>query len=246
MVYDQYSGSLKKVGYYIYALCEIEQDKRIPFYIGRGKNNRCLQHLVEDTDSIKVQTIRKLIGENKFGIDILRHGISTLETAKIVEATCIDLLGVGNLTNEVRGSGKEMGRMSIEEIDELMTDIKIDIASEHYGIAFMLNKTYKSGMSPLALFESTRGIWSKVPVKDKDIKFAYALYGDIVKEVYEIDQWVKAGTQQYFTRDFSERDISERWEFVGKIADEKVRSIYRGKLINRERSFGTPFVIVGK
>ena len=37
-----------ELGFYTYALCEIDDDnKRIPFYIGKGKNTRCLSHLSE-------------------------------------------------------------------------------------------------------------------------------------------------------------------------------------------------------
>ncbi len=56
--------------------------------------------------------------------------------------------------------------------------------------------------------------------------------------------WVKAGTQQYFTRDNIKRD-SDRWEFIGRKADDSVRKLYVGKVINRDRSYGTPFVKVG-
>jgi hypothetical protein len=100
-------------------------------------------------------------------------------------------------------------------------------------------------MSSLSLFESTRGCWINPPRNDNSIKFAYATCNGIVKEVYEIHSWVKAGTQQYFTRNFDESDISKRWEFIGRIANEEVRNLYNGKLIDKERSYGTPFIKVG-
>ena len=41
-------------------------------------------------------------------------------TAKLVEATCIDLMGVGELTNKVRGSGSMMGRISLDAYHHLV------------------------------------------------------------------------------------------------------------------------------
>ena len=78
--------------------------------------------------------------------------LKTDREAKLIEATCIDLLGVGNLTNKVRGSGVNMGRVSLEEIYSLRSGKTVKIKAKQVGIAFLLNSTYKSGMSELALF----------------------------------------------------------------------------------------------
>ncbi|HHC5228335.1 TPA: hypothetical protein ACN5P3_005133, partial [Citrobacter freundii] len=98
--------------------------------------------------------------------------------------------------------------------------------------------------SALELYESTRGIWANIP-KDERLKFAYATYGGLVMEVYEIQCWVKAGSQQYFTRDLNITMNTNRSEFVGRIAAKEVRDLYVGKLIKKTRSHGSPFVKVG-
>jgi hypothetical protein len=133
--------------------------------------------------------------------------------------------------------------MPLEEIHHLKSGNYVEISKEHSGIAFILNKTYKSGMSPLALFEATRGMWHNVP-RDDSRKYAYAVYGGIIKEVYTIHSWVRAGTQAAFTRKPT-GDISRRWEFVGCIAPDEVRKLYVGNLLKTERSYGAPFVKVG-
>jgi hypothetical protein len=99
-------------------------------------------------------------------------------------------------------------------------------------------------MSELALLEATRGVWRNIR-RGEEIKFAYATYGGLIKEVYEIHGWVKAGTQQYFERSFQTEDLSGRWEFIGKKASHEVRDKYVGKILKRERSFDSPFVYVG-
>ena len=242
--FSKFKKSLQTIDHYVYALCEIDGDKRVPFYIGKGINDRCLKHLKEKGDSPKKDKIKKLLDKGALGIDILRHGIKTDKLAKIVEATCIDLLGIGELSNKVRGSGSDMGRATIEEIHNLQSGELIEVQEEHQGLAFLLNTTYKSGMSEIELFESTRGVWRNVP-RDSSIRYAYATYGGLIKEVYQIHSWVRAGTQQYFTRSFEHRDISQRWEFIGKKACDEIRSLYVGKVIQKNRSFGNPFIRVG-
>jgi uncharacterized protein len=242
--FKKYKSVLEEIDYYIYALCEVVGENRLPFYIGKGKGERCLQHLSPSEEDEKGSKIQKLTSENRLGIDILRHGIKTDKEAKLVEATCIDLLGVGNLTNKVRGSGVEMGKVSIEEIYSLRSGKTINIKPHHAGVAFLLNSTYKSGMSELALFEATRGIWRNIR-RGEDIKFAYATNGGLIKEVYEIHDWAPAGTQQYFERSFEAEDLIGRWEFIGKKASDEVREKYIGKILKKERSFGSPFVYVG-
>jgi uncharacterized protein len=98
----------------------------------------------------------------------------------------------------------------------------------------------------MELYEFTRGTWARVP-RDPSLKYAYATYNCIVKEVYEIRCWLPAGTQQNF---FSERKLGDlrlknRYEFVGVIAPNEIRSRYKGKLIKLDRSYGTPFQKVG-
>ena len=90
--FSKFKKSLLTIDHYIYALCEIDGEKRTPFYIGKGVNDRCLQHLKEKKDSPKKEVIERLLEKNTLGIDILRHGIKTDKTAKLIEATCIDLL----------------------------------------------------------------------------------------------------------------------------------------------------------
>lgn len=242
--FSLYKKSLSTIKYYVYALCEVDGDKRIPFYIGKGEGDRCLHHLKENGTSEKIDKIQNLLLSNKLGIDILRHGIESDKVAKTIESTCIDLLGIGELTNKVKGSGTSMGRVSIEEIHNLKSGELIDISHEHMGLAFLLNSTYKSGMTELQLYESTRGDWFNVP-RDECLKYAYATYGGLIKEVYEIHGWVRAGTQQCFSFSIEDRSIENRWEFIGRKASNDVRKKYIGKVLNKPRSYGNPFVKVG-
>ena len=247
-MFDKSESILKsiapKLKNYVYALCELpDSGPPKPFYIGRGVGSRCLQHLKTKDD--KSKKIEKLIKSNKFHIDILRHGLD-IETAKIVEATCIDLLNVDNLENKIKGFGAGLSRSTLEEIKQLYQGDPLIVSANHAGLAFNLNKTYTSSMRDVELLEATRGTWAKVP-RGLELKYAYATYHGIVKEVYEIRHWLPAGTQQYFFRDrkLGDERLKNRYEFVGAIAPDKIRSRYKGKLIKLVRSYGTPFQKVG-
>ena len=68
----------------------------------------------------------------------------------------------------------------------------------------------------------------------------------MVKDVYIIHSWVPAGTQEYFSRSLDpERLKTARWEFVGKKAPNKIRELYVGRILEKKRSYGDPFMLVG-
>ncbi len=37
--FNKYKNILNEIDYYVYALCEVNGTRRIPFYIGKGKNS---------------------------------------------------------------------------------------------------------------------------------------------------------------------------------------------------------------
>ena len=61
-----------------------------------------------------------------------------------------------------------------------------------------------------------------------------------------IHSWVPAGTQEYFTRELDPERLSKsKWEFVGRKAPEEIRKLYVGKIIKKDRSYGSSFIPVG-
>ena len=256
--FNQYKNTLSSLKFYVYALCEVTGTTRIPFYIGKGTGSRCLTHIKDALASDKpsreedqkLKRIYELHKENLLGIDILCHGLDS-DTAFMVETTCIDLYGLEGLTNKINGKSTsndidilKQGRLTLEETASLYSQEVMNVSDiKHQGIGFILNKLYRFNMSELELFEATRGVWHNPPRKNQDIKYAYATYNNIIKEVYEIHSWVEAGTQQYFTRNVTQG--SGRWEFIGRKASDEIRSLYVGKSIKRDRNFAQPFFKVG-
>ena len=242
---------LRSLKYYVYLYCEINEDnKRLPVYIGQGKGDRCLSHLnnLEDLSSSKNKKMRSLILEKRLSIDVLAYGVDK-KTALAIESACIDLMGIDNLENLVRGQGDNFKRMPLNQLTNLKMEKKIEVDKNHRGVAILINTDYTPNMGDLELFEITRGIWPKSQrtiAEKRNAKFAYATHKGVIKEIYEIYEWVPAGTQQYFTRILNPERLAKcPFEFVGRKAPDELRDLYLGKLLNKKKSYGNTFIPVG-
>jgi hypothetical protein len=91
-------------------------------------------------------------------------------------------------------------------------------------------QAFRSGMSDVALYEATRGVWKIGPRRDK-VRYVLAVYEGVVKEVYEISHWQPALTTAYATRKLDPALSVGRWEFVGKRALDPVRQRYLRKSV---------------
>lgn len=219
-----------KLKSYVYLYSDPRNGKA--FYVGKGKRNRCFNHLGEKGEARKVRKINQIRRAGlKPKIEILRFGLNDSE-AMLIEASMIDLLGLKNLTNEVKGKhSDDFGRNSVEEIS-------LQIAAKpakfkHDAILITINQLFEKDMTPTRLLEATRGIWV-VGKKREEVKIAMAVYHGIVREVYRIEKWLPAGTQHYRTRpDINEIKKSRRWEFRGKVAEEKLRKQYLHKSVHK-------------
>ena len=245
---SQRTKFLRDIKSYVYVYCEItDENKRVPIYIGKGKSDRFFSHLndLSDLSVLKNEIITSLLKDNKLGIDILAYGLDD-STALTVESACIDLMGIGNLTNVVRGQGDNVKRVPLDELANLLSESKVKVAFEHRGVSILINRYYLPTLGDLEIFERTRGMWRQsMKTIAGDSRYAYATFKGVVKEVYEIHSWVPAGTQEYFTRTLNPERREVGWEFVGRKAPDELRELYIGKIIEKERSRGNAFVKVG-
>lgn len=89
----------------------------------------------------------------------------------------------------------------------------------HKAILITIGKLYHPDMTPLELYEYSRGFWV-VGARRNKIEYVMAVYKGIVREVYRIEKWYPAGTLKYKTRNSSDFVGSRRWEFSGEVATE--------------------------
>ena len=218
----------EQLKYYVYLYIDPRTDR--PFYIGKGKGNRAFSHLNSTGDSDKDRTMSELrdLGLEP-RIELLKYRLSEKD-ALLVEATAIDLLDVSNLTNESRGHGTRYGaRAKVEEVVETLDAKEVKIAEP--VLLININKKFRYGMSPLELYDATRSSW-KLAGKRESVRYAMSVYRGIVREVYEVAGWVPGGWSSR-SDDLKGRRPREkgRWEFVGVVAEDKIRERYVGKSV---------------
>lgn len=213
----------RHLGYYVYLYVDPRSNR--PFYVGKGRGMRVLAHLLSSRDSKKTRILaelRKAAVQPR--IEVLAHKLADEETAFRIEAAVIDLLGLGELSNLVRGwRSVELGRLSLSELVTYYAAPPVTI--EDPVLLIRINKLYRHGMSAHDLYEATRGVW-RVGPRREEARYALAVFEGVVREVYEIDEWHPAGSVPYTTRDTDRLRIEGRWEFIGHPATEEVRSRY--------------------
>ncbi len=145
-----------------------------------------------------------------------------------MEAAAIDLIGLDKLANAVRGHGAKFGRLPIHEVVAHYTKRKANIREP--AILIRINQLYRYGMTDVELYDATRSAW-RVGRQRKQVKLALAVFEGVVREVYAIAQWLPAGSTFNLRKDGRGITARERWEFVGTIADERIRSRYRDRYV---------------
>lgn len=104
-------------------------------------------------------------------------------------------------------------KLTMEEIKENIVIIKI-------------NKSFREGMSKTELYDVTRGCWKRKIASVEKAEYALAVVYGIVKEVYQIDEWLLAENEVRETISYNEAVDAGRIIFKGRTADEEIRKKY--------------------
>jgi hypothetical protein len=218
----------RKLGHYVYLYVNPLTDE--VFYVGKGKNSRVFSHGNGHAKKHVEKVIREIraVGEEP-RIEILTHGLPSEEVAFQVEAAAIDLLGVDNLANAIRGwHGATHGRMPVEEVVAHYVQKRVEVREP--SLLIRINKSYRYGMTEAELYDATRSAW-RLGTRAERAEYAFAVFQGVVREVYEICGWLDGGAT--FNNRTGGRPALRRgrWEFVGAVADEKIRKRYVNRYV---------------
>jgi hypothetical protein len=225
--------TLENLGYYVYVYSD--PDTKAPFYIGKGKGNRCFDHLNDIHSSEKVAKIQEILNSGKEPIiEVLVHGVDE-ETALKVEAAAIDLIGIDNLTNVQKGHQSGVyGRIDVDDLNfrydkENLTEEDI---TENV-MMIRINKAYHYGMSAFEIYDNTRCCWKVNKEQADKVDYAFSIYDGMVIEVFKIVQWLPAHSTLKNVTTLEPRPDKDagRYEFVGNIAPNVIREKYVGKMV---------------
>lgn len=232
------------LGHYVYGYVDPRDDKL--FYVGKGVGSRAYAHLEDSSESDKVAHINDILAAGyRPRIDIIAYGLRDDLEASRVEAALIETLGIDNLTNAVRGlSSTTYPRRPLADIILEHESEPIDVKDP--TLLIRINREFRYGMHAVELYEATRGVWV-IGERRNRAKYAMPVYDGLIREVYEIESWHRAGTTPYETR--NQIELSElrhkRWEFVGHIAPTDIRETYLGRSVAHLFRKGQQSPIVG-
>jgi hypothetical protein len=218
----------RKLGHYVYLYVN-PLDGSI-FYVGKGKGGRALAHLEDAHKREVAKTIRAIraAGEEP-RIEILAHALPSADVALHVEAAVIDALGLAGLANLVRGwRGAHFGRAPVNEVVARYTRRRAKIREP--AILIRPNREYRYGMSDVEVYDATRSAWI-VGDRRERAELAFSVFEGVVREVYRITGWVRAGSTFNTLRQGREGRAPGRWEFIGVLAPEHLRLRYKNSYV---------------
>ncbi|GAB3710159.1 hypothetical protein GCM10027592_46900 [Spirosoma flavus] len=235
--------------YYVYML--VDPKNNIPFYIGKGSNDRLFQHLDcalsdEDISNVKYETIRKIQDNGGVvGHVIVRHGL-TEEQAFEVEASLIDAFNFSGilLSNKVGGHNSiEKGLMTCEEVKGLYNAEPLDDLPQDCVI-ININRKYERGYGENAIYNATKGTWAinKAELQDSKgnilRKYVLSEYKGLIVEVFKVSRWFTQ-MREYNPTAKRHGQMRSGMAFEGAVAEPSVRNQYINKSIAHRKLKGS-------
>ena len=161
------------------------------FYIGKGKGNRVFSHINQSVKrgiaDPKFEVIESLRVTGGPEIDIIRHGLTEYQ-ALLLESSLIDVLGVDQITNKVRGiDANKYGLMSPKNVEANFKgkEFKLKISA----VCFKINRAWRKNMSKDELYNKTRGTWNLSLKRAQRAEYGIGLCHGVIRSIYKINGW---------------------------------------------------------
>lgn len=173
------------IGFYVYALGDPRTNNI--FYVGKGVGNRCFAHIegakANNRQTEKLDTIRGILNAGlDVQIDIVRHGLDE-STALEIEAALIDILGLVDVSNEIRGQGTDRGLAAAAEIQ--IRYGAHELSSQEPLMLVKIENKYRVGMTIDAVYEAARWCWKMNINRARRAKYVLAVANGIVRGVFK-------------------------------------------------------------
>lgn len=96
---------------------------------------------------------------------------------------------------------------------------------KHNLMLIRINRVYRNDMTPYELYEGTRCCWKLSLDSAEKVDYVLCVFDGMVVEVYKIVQRFE-GLTTFTTKDDDKSQWTQsRYEFVGRIAEPKIRKI---------------------
>jgi uncharacterized protein len=240
-------GVSAKLRSYVYLLVDPRTGR--PFYVGRGRNDRCFRHVnaagcspdrrpaTSEDRSAKypmLDRIREIEAHHRsVRIDILRHGLSADE-ALLVEAATHDALGLPGRP------GLDSQRRSAVEVSSLLAK-RAKIKRSHQ---LVLLRVGAAGTD--TSYDRVRHDWRigrrwTDPGSPRSPRWAAIVAGDVVASVYKIEGWEAHGARRSGVGAIVDAELSrspDRFCFAGA-PDPELEDRYTGKSVAAYQGAGS-------
>ena len=220
----------KALANYVYKLIDPRDGK--VFYIGKGRGDRVLSHIREETAfkdnadadyviSSKLSVIRSIKKEGLIPEHVIvRHGM-TEHQATLVEAILIE--ETPGLTNLVSGKGTEQyGKATLEE---LIGRYSAECLTLPLDLRVLVIKI-RSRSDDDSIYEAVRKAWKISVPRARKADLIFAVTDDLVRGVFLADEWLPATTENFPAL---VEDIPGRHGFNGVEATPEIKNKYLGK-----------------
>lgn len=108
----------------------------------------------------------------------------------------------------------------------------------HNILLVQINKEYYLRLSERAMYEWTRGFWSRSVEYVRPAQYALSIINGKVAEVYRIREWIPAREVDNYLHSYVKERHDGKIAFVGKVARRDLRDYYVGRRVDSLYKYG--------